>query len=134
MFACTGWARMGPCWHSLFRADPRRAYMKTERLHDDIIVCSARGKLLRVLSVFLFSMSSDSGSSASSASESEWTENQGSSTDDDAVVPAHQSLRGRAALVTASCPRKYPRTLEARRRQMNPRPVAWRCHADQPTH
>ena len=51
-----------------------------------------------------------------------------------ALVPAHQSLHGQAALVTASCPRKYPRTLEARRRQMNPRPVAWRCHADEPTH
>ena len=33
---------------------------------------------------------------------------------------------------TAPRTRKHPRTLEARRRQLSPRPIAWRRHADQP--
>ena len=45
-----------------------------------------------------------------------WTDNEGDSSDNDEEVPAAQSLRGQAALVTASCPRRYPRALKDRRR------------------
>ena len=45
-----------------------------------------------------------------------WVENEGASTDHDEEVPAHQSLRGQAALVTVSCPRRYPLELADRKR------------------
>ena len=62
-------------------------------------------------------MPSDAGSSSSGSSdtEEEWTENEGESTDNDEETPADPSLRGQAALITASCPRKYPKELAARR-------------------
>ena len=60
-----------------------------------------------------FSSSSDS----SSEIGSDWTQNQGDSTDNDTEEPAHQSLRGETALVTVSCPRKYLRSLADRRKQ-----------------
>ena len=47
--------------------------------------------------------------------EEPWTENEGESTDDEEVAPADSSLRGCTALVTAACPRKYPRDIETRR-------------------
>ena len=47
--------------------------------------------------------------------EDEMTGNEGDSTDDEEVAPAHSSLRGCSALVTASCPRHYPRDPEVRK-------------------
>jgi len=44
-----------------------------------------------------------------------WTENEGESTYCDEEVAADAALRGQAALVTASCPRRYPKDLEARK-------------------
>ena len=58
--------------------------------------------------------SSNSGS-GSSSSEDAWTGNEGDSTDCDVECPANPSLRGKVALVTAKCPRRYPRTLAARK-------------------
>jgi len=49
--------------------------------------------------------------------ETPWADNEGASTDAEEEVPAHQSLRGQTALVTASCPRQYPRDLAARKAQ-----------------
>ena len=49
---------------------------------------------------------SDSSSDSSSDTDSAWICNEGESTDNDEETPADQSLRGEAALVTASCPRK----------------------------
>ena len=46
-----------------------------------------------------------------------WTENEGPSSDEEEEVPADQSLRGQCALVTAACPRKYPRELAERKAQ-----------------
>ena len=46
-----------------------------------------------------------------------WTENEGPSSDEEEEVPADQSLRGQCALVTAACPRKYPRELAGRKAQ-----------------
>ena len=66
------------------------------------------------------SRSGASSSKSSSDSESDestaWTENEGDSSDNDEEVPAAPSLRGQAALVTASCPRRYPMALKDRRR------------------
>jgi hypothetical protein len=45
------------------------------------------------------------------------TDNEGESTDAEEEAPADQSLRGQTCLVTAACPRQYPRELEARRAQ-----------------
>ena len=61
------------------------------------------------------SPASSSSSSASSSSDAEWTGNEGDSTDSGEEAPAAASQRGMAALVTASCPRRYPRDLAARR-------------------
>ena len=55
--------------------------------------------------------------SNSSESDGAWTCNEGESTENDEETPAHEALRGQTALVTASCPRKYPRTIEARRKK-----------------
>ena len=65
--------------------------------------------------------SSTSGSSSSSSSDEEevWTGNEGDSSDCGEEAPADASQRGSAALVTAACPRKYPRELEVRRRNKN---------------
>ena len=54
--------------------------------------------------------------------EDPWTDNEGDSTDAEEEVAADQSLRGQTTLITAACPRQYPRELEARRaqRQMIP--------------
>ena len=62
--------------------------------------------------------SADLSQSSTSTSDSEdvWTENEGETTEEDEETPAHPSLRGMTALVTASCPRKYPRTVDARRK------------------
>ena len=60
---------------------------------------------------------SDSTSGSSSDADSDWTCNEGESTDNDEETPADQSLRGEAALVTASCPRRCPRCLADRRKQ-----------------
>jgi hypothetical protein len=49
--------------------------------------------------------------------EEVFTSNEGASTDEDLETPSHASLRGQAALVTASCLRRYPRTYEARHAQ-----------------
>jgi hypothetical protein len=49
--------------------------------------------------------------------EEQWTSNEGDSTDAEEEAPADQSLRGHSALVTAACPRQYPREVEARRAQ-----------------
>ena len=57
--------------------------------------------------------SSDSGSD--SDSKAEWTCNEGETTDEDEVTEAHASMRGMACLVTASCPRTYPRDVAVRR-------------------
>ena len=46
-----------------------------------------------------------------------WTENEGPSSDEEEEVSADQSLRGQCALVTAACPRKYPRELAERKAQ-----------------
>ena len=45
--------------------------------------------------------------------------NEGEMTDDDGETPASAAVRGRAALVTASCPRTYPKDLALRKRQNN---------------
>ena len=60
--------------------------------------------------------SSGSGSSDDDSSDSsaEWTGNEGESTEQDEETPAHQTMRGQAGLVTASCPRKYPRDVAMR--------------------
>lgn len=47
--------------------------------------------------------------------EEQWTSNEGESSDNDEEVAAHQSLRGHTALVTAACPRQYPRDAATRR-------------------
>ena len=44
-----------------------------------------------------------------------WTSNEGESSDDEEEMAADPSLRGQSALVTAACPRKYPRDLARRR-------------------
>jgi hypothetical protein len=49
--------------------------------------------------------------------EDVWTSNEGDSTDEEEVAPAESSLRGSTALVTASCPRQYPREFEERKAQ-----------------
>ena len=49
--------------------------------------------------------------------EQPWAENDGASTDAEEEAAAHQSLRGQTALVTAACPRQYPREFAARRAQ-----------------
>lgn len=60
--------------------------------------------------------SSDSSSgSSSSSSDDVWTDNEGSSTDCEAEFPATGHLRGRVALVVASCPRQYLRDVKDRR-------------------
>ena len=66
-------------------------------------------------------MSSSSSESSHSAEEG-LTCNEGVTTVEDEVAPADASIRGRACLVTASCPRQYPRCLKARmaRRSMLP--------------
>ena len=66
----------------------------------------------------LWPMASDSDMSSnsdpdSSDEDSGWTCSHGSSTDNDEEAPAHPTLRGQTAFVTASCPRKYPRDLKA---------------------
>lgn len=44
-----------------------------------------------------------------------WTENEGEETENDEEIPAAPDGRGWCCLVTASCPRKYPRTLAERK-------------------
>ena len=51
--------------------------------------------------------------------QTSFTSNEGEMTDDDGETPAVAGVRGRAALVTASCPRKYPRDLALRQRRSN---------------
>jgi hypothetical protein len=63
------------------------------------------------------STSSGPSSSGSSSSSVSHTENEGESSDCPEETPASQSLRGRVALVTARCPRKYVRAKAARRSQ-----------------
>ena len=61
--------------------------------------------------------SRDSSSSSSSEEETQevWTGNEGDSSDNDEEVAASSSLRGMAFLVTAACPRKYPREQAVRK-------------------
>lgn len=47
--------------------------------------------------------------------ETEWTGNEGEASDADEEGEAHQSLRGSACLVTASCLRQYPRDIADRK-------------------
>jgi hypothetical protein len=64
-------------------------------------------------------MASDSGSSngsdSSIASSTEWTQNEGESSENDEETPADPSLRGTTFLVTVACPRNYTSELEARK-------------------
>ena len=62
-------------------------------------------------------MPSSSSSSDSSSSDTEvvWTENDGELTDDDGETAADPTLRGQCALVTASCPKQYPRDIDKRK-------------------
>ena len=57
----------------------------------------------------------DSSASSSSDSESEWTANEGVTSDEDEETPAAPKLRGQAALVTAACPRRYLRLAAERK-------------------
>jgi hypothetical protein len=59
-------------------------------------------------------MPPSSSDSSSSDAETVWTANEGDSSENDEEVPAVPSIRGIAALVTASCPRRYPRDREDR--------------------
>jgi len=63
------------------------------------------------------SSESSSDSSESSISDSDWTGNDGESSEYDEEAEAVPSLRGKKALVTAKCPRRYLR--EWRKRKAN---------------
>ena len=63
------------------------------------------------------SASQSSASGSSSSSSEAWTGNEGESSEHDEEVPANESLRGSAVLVTGSCPRKYPRELDVRKQK-----------------
>ena len=54
---------------------------------------------------------------SSPGSLDDWTENEGDSTDCEEEVPAAPSLRGRVAIVTVRCPRRYPRQLRVRKEE-----------------
>ena len=55
-------------------------------------------------------------SSSTSSEKDVWTGNEGETSDEDEEAPADPHQRGQAALVTAACPRKYPRSVDSRRR------------------
>ena len=80
--------------------------------------CSSALATLVGLLVFVMPVKSSSSedSSTSSETDSDWTRNDGStSEEEEEEIPANQSLRGMACLVTAACPRKYPRALKERK-------------------
>ena len=70
--------------------------------------------------------SSSSDSESNKEVEDEWTGNEGETTDEEEAAPAHASLRGCACLVTAACPRKYPRDADARKRHKTTIPEDFR--------
>ena len=80
---------------------------------------SCSSALATLVGLFVFVMpvksSSSEDSSTSSETDSDWTRNDGSTSEEEEEIPANQSLRGMACLVTAACPRKYPRALKERR-------------------
>ena len=49
--------------------------------------------------------------------EDAWTNNEGDTSDEEEEMPADSTLRGRSALLTAACPREYPRDLAVRKAQ-----------------
>ena len=53
---------------------------------------------------------------SSDKTQCQLTDNEGESSHDEEESPAHVGMRGMAGLVTASCPREYPRSLEDRRK------------------
>ena len=80
---------------------------------------SCSSALATLVGLFVFVMpvksSSSEDSSTSSETDSDWTRNDGSTSEEEEEIPANQSLRGMACLVTAACPRKYPRALKERK-------------------
>ena len=125
--------RASPCYFDILREhvrsrqeiSPVRYLMRNDRtsVPSVAILVQVDFCIIQSSSCAMSTASSRSGpSSSKSSSDSEsdesttWTENEGDSSENDEEVPAAQSLRGQAALVTASCPRRYPRALKDRRR------------------